>query len=79
MYRYFNNKYKGDINSDKNIDIIDLLFLKRHLIAGKNEKWMLKGDMFKAADMNLDNKLDVLDLLILKRNINEKKLNVTQM
>ena len=35
--------------------------------------------MFKAADMNLDNKLDVLDLLILKRNINEKKLNVTQM
>ena len=79
LEKYFNNKYKGDINSDKNIDIIDLLFLKRHLIAGKNEKWMLKGDMFKAADMNLDNKLDVLDLLILKRNINEKKLNVTQM
>lgn len=74
---YFDKKniYQGDINFDKNTNIIDLLFLKRHIIAGENEKWILKEGKFKAADMNSDNKLDIIDLLLLKRKIN--KINVT--
>ena len=63
---------KGDINKDNNINVTDLLLLKRHLIAGTKENWKLTGDMLKIADLNNDNKVNITDLLLLKRIILNK-------
>lgn len=57
----------GDINEDEVIDVSDLLMLKRHLVAGNNESWILTEKKLKAADINEDNVVDVSDLLLEKR------------
>ena len=63
----------GDINGDGNLNVIDLLLLKRHIIAGTKENWKLTGDKLKAADLNNDNKINIIDLLLLKRMILQMK------
>ena len=60
---------KGDINENEKIDIVDLLLLKRHLVAGNNESWLLKEKEFKSGDMNNDEKINLIDLLLLKRKL----------
>ena len=53
----------GDINSDANISVVDLLFIKKHLLGNIN----LDNPNKKASDINKDNKVDVVDLLLLKK------------
>ena len=60
---------KGDISGNDKIEISDLLLLKRNLIAGKNESWLLKERAFEAGDINKDGKINVIDLLLLKRKL----------
>ena len=62
----------GDIKGDDKITIIDLLLLKRHIMAGTKENWKLKGDKLKAADINNDGKVNIIDLLLLKRYLIKK-------
>ena len=62
-----NSPELGDINNDKEITATDLLLVKRHLVAGENEEWILTGEKFKAADVNKDNKITATDLLLIKR------------
>jgi hypothetical protein len=64
------NIYKiGDINNSGDIEITDLLLLKRHIIAGDNTSWILIGQQEKSADINSDENIDVTDLILLKRHI----------
>jgi len=56
---------KGDINFDGQIDIEDLLLLKKHVL--KIAEFAAGSDEFIAADMNDDGSVDVEDLLILKK------------
>jgi hypothetical protein len=53
----------GDINSDTQIDALDLTLLKMHLLGSKP----LEGDALKAADVDASGTVDALDLLQLKR------------
>lgn len=62
----------GDISKDQNIDITDIILLKRHLIAGNKTKWKLTGDSLKAADINQNGQVDISDLLLLKRQVIKK-------
>ncbi len=57
----------GDVNSDDQITATDLLLLKRHLIAGEKQEWILSGDELKAIDINQDNQITATDLLLMKR------------
>ncbi len=57
----------GDINNDGKITSTDLLLLKRHLVAGEKQEWILTGDKFKAGDINKDGKITATDLLLIKR------------
>lgn len=57
----------GDINKDGKITATDLLLLKRHLVAGKKQEWILKGDEFKLGDINKDGKITATDLILIKR------------
>lgn len=59
----------GDINQDDLIDASDLLLIKRHLVHGSKELWILTGDNFKAADLNRDGTVDESDLLMQKRKV----------
>ena len=59
----------GDINGDNQIDITDILLLKRHLIAGSKTSWILTGKKLQSADMNENGKVDISDLLLLKREV----------
>lgn len=54
---------KGDINSDKSVNVSDIVSLQKYLI--KTEQLNESG--FKAADLNDDNKINIFDLVILKR------------
>ncbi len=57
----------GDANSDGEISATDILWIKRHLIAGDKKEWILTDDKFKAGDINKDNKITATDLLLMKR------------
>ena len=62
------DKYElGDINKDGKITVTDLLLVKRHLVAGKKQEWILTQDKFKLADINKDGKITATDLLLVKR------------
>ena len=63
------NRQRGDINNDQQINITDIILLKRHLIAEDKTNWILTGDNLKVADMNDNEKVDISDLLLLKREI----------
>lgn len=58
---------KGDINSDKNVNISDLTILAEFLI--KKNDMKKYADAFKAADMNSDSKINVFDWIMLKRKL----------
>ena len=60
---------KGDINEDSKVDISDLLSLKRHIISGKKENWILNGENLEAADLDRKDGVNISDLLYLKRMI----------
>ena len=62
----------GDISGDDQVNVTDLLLLKRHLIAGTKENWKLTGDKLKIADLNDDGNINITDLLLLKRMILKK-------
>ena len=57
----------GDVNQDGKITATDLLLVKRHLVAGKKQEWILTGNKFNAGDINSDGKITATDLLLLKR------------
>ena len=57
----------GDANLDGKITATDLLLVKRHLVAGKKQEWILKENKFNAGDINKDNKITATDLLLIKR------------
>lgn len=62
------NQYQlGDIDKDGKVTATDLLLLKRHIVAGKKQEWILLGDRFKAGDINKDGKITATDLLLIKR------------
>jgi endoglucanase len=54
---------KGDVNTDKEINAIDLALLKSHLLGIK----ILTGDALKAADYDSNGTVDVLDMAKLKK------------
>lgn len=62
-------KITGDINNDGKINIIDLLFIQRHVKSRNKPDWELKDERFKLADMNKDGQVNIIDLLMLKRAI----------
>ena len=53
----------GDINGDGEIDAIDLLKIRRYLLA----KEKIIGTYYKAMNVYMDNDIDALDLLKLRR------------
>ncbi len=57
----------GDVNADGKITATDLILVKRHLVAGKKEDWVIKEDKLKLVDINEDNKITATDLLLLQR------------
>ena len=57
----------GDVNKDGKITATDLLLIKRHLVAGQRQEWILKGDKFIAGDINGDGDITATDLLLIKR------------
>ena len=62
------NQYEiGDINQDGKITATDLLLVKRHLVAGEKQEWILNKDNLKAADMNQDGNITATDLILIKR------------
>ncbi len=63
----------GDTNKDGKIDSTDLLALKRHLVAGLKQEWILTEEELKAADINGDGKVTVTDLLLMKRLVLKQK------
>ena len=63
----------GDIDKDGEINSTDLIALKRHLIAGQKQEWILTEEEFKAADINQDGKITATDLLLMKRLVLKQK------
>ncbi len=61
----------GDLNEDNIVDIVDLIMLKRHVIAGSKTEWILPDAKQALADLNDDNSIDIADIIILKRKILE--------
>lgn len=57
----------GDVNKDGKITATDLLLIKRHLVAGQRQEWILAGDRFVAGDINGDGNITATDLLLIKR------------
>lgn len=57
----------GDINKDEKITATDLLLLKRHLVAGEKQEWVLTENKFVAGDINKDGKITATDLILMKR------------
>ncbi len=62
----------GDTNMDGTITATDLLLLKRHLVAGQNQEWILTEEERKNADINKDNNITATDLLLMKRLVLEQ-------
>ena len=62
-----NEEMLGDTNKDGKITSTDLLLIKRHLVAGENQEWLLTDDKFKAGDINKDGQITATDLLMIKR------------
>ena len=65
-------KEMGDINQDGKITATDIILVKRHLVAGKKQEWILTEDKFKLADINKDNKITATDLILIKRLVLEQ-------
>lgn len=63
----------GDINGDGDIAILDLVYVKRHLLSVIK----LDGAFAKAADVNKKNGVDILDLVYVKRAL-LGVINITQ-
>lgn len=57
----------GDINGDSVIDIVDMLYMKRHIL----EISILNGPKSIAADINKKDGIDIVDMLHMKRHILE--------
>ncbi len=57
----------GDINNDGKITATDLILLKRHLVAGQKQEWILEKEKFEAGDINNDGKITATDLILMKR------------
>lgn len=55
----------GDINGDGNIDIVDMLYQKRHILGIDK----LSGIKALAADINKKDGIDIVDMLYIKRQI----------
>ncbi|HHW69091.1 MAG TPA: hypothetical protein GX747_01965 [Tenericutes bacterium] len=55
----------GDINSDGNIDIVDLLRVQKYILGTSN----LSEYFVKAADTNKDGNVDIVDLLRIQKHI----------
>ncbi len=55
----------GDINGDAAVDIIDMLYMKRHILGTST----LKGLKEIAADVNKKDGIDIVDMLYMKRHI----------
>ncbi len=60
-------KLLGDADKDGNITANDLLLIKRHLVAGNKQSWILTAEQFALADLDKDNKITATDLLLMKR------------
>ena len=67
---------RGDINSDKNIDTLDLLAMIRHIatqvskeIKTKHPNWVLQEDKLTIADINKDGEITIVDILLIQRHI----------
>ena len=58
----------GDIDGDSNISVVDLLYLKKHILG----EISLKDPNKKAADVSKDGNVDVVDLLLLKKQLLEE-------
>jgi spore coat protein H len=54
---------KGDINNDTQIDAIDYVLLKKHLL----NLDILSGDALKVADVDSNGSVDTLDLVMMKK------------
>ena len=55
----------ADINRDGEIDLIDIVKIKRHIL----ELSQLKGEFLRAADINRDGEIDLIDIVAVKRHI----------
>ncbi len=62
---------KGDINGDGEIDLVDLLKTRKHILG-----FELKDEFYRAADINDDGKVDILDLLLIRKHLLKDKLIV---
>ena len=65
-------KITGDANKDGLITSTDLITLKRHLVAGSNQSWIMTEEQIELADINQDKKITSTDLILLKRLIIEQ-------
>lgn len=63
--------YRGDVNGDGAIDVIDLALIKKQILNKTN----LTGDMATRANVNNDGAIDVIDLALVKKHI-LKKVNL---
>lgn len=57
--------YRGDVNGDNVIDVIDLAIVKKHILG----KIKLQNDSFTLGDVNNDGAIDVIDLALVKKHI----------
>jgi len=62
---------KGDVNSDGEVNSIDLQYAKRYLLI-INTPWLPWLNNFENLDMNGDGDIDSIDLALLKRKILRK-------
>ncbi len=62
----------GDVNRDGKITATDLLLIKRHLVAGQRQEWILTQNQFLAGDINKDGKITATDLILIKRLVLEQ-------
>lgn len=58
-------KIKGDINSDKTLDVIDVALLRAHIVGNKR----LTKEESEIADMNNDSNTDIIDVVMMRKEI----------